>query len=367
MVYLRVSTADAKSVHLLGAKSKVAPIKQVSLPRLKLCAAALLTSLMHHTCTTLNLISAPIYLWSDSRVTLHWIQGHASRWKTYVANRVSLIQLLPEAHWRHVPGQDNPADCASRGVSPGELIHHPLWWTSPAWLLKNENCWPSKDLEAPIDEMPEARAATFNTAVKILMEPEILLRFSSLHRLLRVTAWCRRWHWSTFCNSRPCHTTLQLDELEDAMRLWIRLVQQHHYAAEIADITARRIVSPRSSFVKLSPVLDENNVLRVGGRLKHAILSQDERHPMILPPTSWFTKLLVESYHRRTLHGGVQLTLGLLRQRFWIPQGRAVVKRLLHRCITCTRWRAIVPQPQMGNLPREQVSSGRPFLHTGVD
>ncbi|XP_029170008.1 uncharacterized protein LOC114939764 [Nylanderia fulva] len=88
---------------------------------------------------------------------------------------------------------------------------------------------------------------------------------------------------------------------------------------------------------------------------------------MIAPTTSWLTRLLIDAHHRRTLHGGVQLTLGLLRQRFWIPRGRAAVKQRLHRCVTCTRWRATTPQPPMGSLPRSRVTPTRPFLRTGLD
>ncbi|XP_011859360.1 PREDICTED: uncharacterized protein LOC105556857 [Vollenhovia emeryi] len=161
--------------------------------------------------------------------------------------------------------------------------------------------------------------------------------------------------------------TLQPQHLDMALQRWLRIVQGIHYPDEVKAVTAGRAVSLRSRLVKLSPFLDNNGILRVGGRLKNAQLSHDERHPLIAPPSSWLTRLIVESCHRRTLHGGVQLTLGSLRQRFWIPCGRALVKRLLHQCTTCTRWRAASPQPPMGSLPPARIIPARPFLRTGID
>ncbi|XP_071582222.1 uncharacterized protein [Temnothorax nylanderi] len=370
-VYLRVTRGGSTTLHLLVAKSKVAPIQQVSLARLELSAAALLTKLTRHARDTLHLPAAPIFLWSDARVTLHWIKGHASRWKTFVANRVSLIQrTLPEARWRHVPGRDNPADCASRGIAPGELIGHPLWWTGPAWLREDRTRWPDENDEIPDAEMPE-RKAVVSAVGRLETEPDTLLRFSSLHRLLRVTAWCLRWRRTTSRTDDPRPDdrarTLTPEELDTALFRWQRVVQSLHYPEEIKAVRDGRTVSHRSPLAKLSPFLDDNGVLRVGGRLKHALLPHDARHPLIAPTSSWLTRLLVESCHRRTLHGGVQLTLGTLRLRHWIPRGRAVVKQLLHRCVICTRWRAAPPQPPMGSLPRARVIPSRPFQRTGVD
>lgn len=371
VLYLRSSTRGHTALHLLAAKGKVAPVKPISLPRLELCAAALLTDLAAHIRTLLNLSTAPVFLWSDSNVVLCWIQGHASRWKTYVANRVSHIQQhLPEARWRHVPGRENPADCASRGIQPSELVGHPLWWTGPAWLLQGPSSWPSSGNSPTATELPEQRAASsLNVTSRPSIKPEILLRFSSLHRLLRVSAWCLRWRQrATTRNTGPAlTTTLTPDEIDDALIRWIRTSQSHHYQTELAFLSKGRTVPPRSAIVKLSPVLDRDGVIRVGGRLKHAILSLDERHPMVVHPDSWMAHLLVDSCHRRSLHGGTQLTLGLLRLRIWIPRGRAVVRKFIHRCTTCTRWRADSRQPVMGNLPPERVTPVRPFLHTGVD
>ncbi|XP_036149086.1 uncharacterized protein LOC118647752 [Monomorium pharaonis] len=92
VVYVRTETSDKEfSVRLACAKSRVAPLKRVTIPRLELCAALLLARLMKHTIETLDLKETPIFLWTDSSATLAWITAHPSRWKDYVRNRVSTI------------------------------------------------------------------------------------------------------------------------------------------------------------------------------------------------------------------------------------------------------------------------------------
>lgn len=122
--YRRVaSSAGEILVSMIMAKTKTARLNETSIPRLELCTAVLLLRLVAYVRGILRLApTSQYYLWSDSTYTLNRIHGHPLRWKTYITNRVSEIQTtLPEAVWHHIPGVDNPADCASRGLSPERL------------------------------------------------------------------------------------------------------------------------------------------------------------------------------------------------------------------------------------------------------
>lgn len=110
-VYLRVlNDIDDLHVCLVSAKTKVAPLKRMSIPRLELSAAVLLVCHVRKINDTLNVLHAPVHLWTDSTVALAWIKSHPSRWKDFVRNRVAFIQELPNSTWRHVSSKDNPAD-----------------------------------------------------------------------------------------------------------------------------------------------------------------------------------------------------------------------------------------------------------------
>ena len=120
----------------------MAPIKVVSLLKLELCGALLLSKLIKYVTTILERQPSQIYCWTDSEIVLAWLQGHPSHWKTFIANRVSEIySSFPCSQWHQVSSQDNPADLASRGVSPAQLQTSKLWREGPDWF-KNHSRWP---------------------------------------------------------------------------------------------------------------------------------------------------------------------------------------------------------------------------------
>ncbi|XP_011685182.1 PREDICTED: uncharacterized protein LOC105448357 [Wasmannia auropunctata] len=129
VVYIRVTSLYGDTTTtLLAGKSKVAPLKPISIPRLELSAAVLLSRLMNFIASSLKLEHVPSVCWSDSTVVLAWLNQDPSKWRTFVTHRVSAVQaLVPKASWRHVPTRDNPADCASRGILGSDIGSNELW------------------------------------------------------------------------------------------------------------------------------------------------------------------------------------------------------------------------------------------------
>ncbi|GFW27091.1 integrase catalytic domain-containing protein [Trichonephila clavipes] len=138
VIYRRSQSPDGATVKLVTSKSRVAPVKSVTMPRLELCAVVLLAKLMKRVETALQMKTPPMYLWSDSTIVLAWIQKEPNLLKTFVANRVATIQHLTNTEqWHHVSSKQNPADLVSRGLDPSSL-HNSLWWNGPTFLATKD-------------------------------------------------------------------------------------------------------------------------------------------------------------------------------------------------------------------------------------
>ncbi|XP_067203819.1 uncharacterized protein [Linepithema humile] len=366
VIYLRVIHEHEPNVFLLTSKSKVAPLKTVSVPRLELCAAELLSRLLAWTISALNLEQAPIYAWTDSTVTLAWLSKPPATWKVFVANRVSLIQTqCPPVNWRHVPTQDNPADLASRGVSPTQLIKNTLWWYGPSWLSCEPEAWPSVDSpeSLPTSDLEARSVVTHFTKVS---EWDLSTRYSDWSKLLKITALILRFVKLTR-RQLPCTEILYTAQLmTEAKTFWIKVIQSSLYATELHLLRAGQRLPRSSSLLSLDPFIDDDGTIRMGGRLMHAPLTFARKHPVILSQTP-LTRLIVRDAHLRTLHGGTSLTLRLLREEYWILRAKIIVSSVIGQCVICSRHRANLSSQKMAHLPEIRTNVARPFLKVGID
>lgn len=373
VIYARTVKDDETYSILVTSKTKISPTKPMSIARLELCAAHLLAKLMNSTKRALNLTSDP-FLWTDSKVVLAWLSEHPSQWKTFVANRcVQIQEEFPRRFWSYVPTKENPADYASRGVKPSNLLSLKQWWHGPEWLsqlkLSDDD---DANLEKADENLEKERKAlksfilTTGNEEKSIIE-QLFERFSKFETIRRTLA-----NVFKFISKLKTRRNLSREPikmvncLEDATKLMTKW-SQNEFCHEIQELKTYGEVKGKSSIASLYPFLDDDGIIRVGGRLKNANVNVHQKHPAIIPKNHILGKVLIWHYHFKNLHCGPTLTLQILQQRFWLIHGRSMVRKELRNCVLCFKHKPSIMQQLMGQLPAERVNLTRAFYNTGVD
>ena len=376
--YLRLEDTDGK-VHcsLVMGKSRVTPLKTVTIPRLELTAATLAVKVDRQIREELDLPIHRVIFWTDSTIVLRYIRNTSKRFQTFVANRLQIIHdaSTPD-QWRHVPTKQNPADLTSRGLnirSTADQRNLQFWFNGPDFLQRDQESWPEQPVDLPDVEDTDKEVKSAEAKVNAVTASEstcpqsiirLIHRPSCWYQLRKSVAWLLRFKQYILyrCGKAP---------ESDVLRGPLEVKEIDLAANEIVKITQRSTsINKQTSsdrYAKLNPVIIDN-IVRVGGRLEKSSLPEESKHPAILPSDHHVTKIIVRYYHANEGHVGTSQTLAAIRQQFWIVKGPSTVKNIINECIPCRR-RSQPPGRQiMAPLPQARVTPGEPpFSSVGVD
>ena len=403
-VYLRLlNDANEVSVSLVYGQARVAPTIPTSIPRLELCGAVLAVQAVQKVMRELDVEVSAVKYYTDSKVVLGYITNESRRFYVYVANRVQLIRSLsaPE-QWSYVESELNPADLATRGVSPSRLVET-SWLRGPGFLERLES--------TPLSSEPFALSASDPEVRKDLLSVKVCAdrnttsglgsgrfsRFSTLESLQRAIANLivvvkefkrRRNARVTRANLRsgapkakgkPRHRPPTIEELDQALRIITITTQKEAFSEELQGArtepelprelqsSAKRALKG-SPLYRLDPFLDSHRILRVGGRLRRAEMNYGEKHPILLPKTHQVSQLVANHYHLKVHHQGRLITGGAIRQAgFWLIGGHGTVSKVIGACVTCKKLRGPPLEQHMADLPSERSVTCSPFTNVGYD
>lgn len=356
-VFLRLKYNSYVHVQLIQAKSRVSPLKEMTIPRLELLAATIGARLTASLRKEFEELDTDFFFWSDSTTVITWIQRE-DHWGVFVWNRVQEIKSLTvKEAWRHIPGNMNPADLASRGCSAEQLLKS-RWWEGPPWLKLPLEEWPSEATE-PDEEMirQERRKVTTSTLLNTDSDCDRLYNFSNDYdKVVRVIAWILRFINSCRRKDVEMQSELQQEEFNVAEKYLVRLVQRESFSGVKDD-----------KLSTLCPFMDVNGIIRLRTKITERRDLEDFRIPAVLPSKHPVVEKIVLCTHIKSCHVGVQGLLSHLREKFWILKGRKTVRAILTSCVICRRYEARSVSTSTPALPEPRVRDAVAFETTGID
>lgn len=354
-------------VAFVSSKCRVAPVKYVSVPRLELQAALIGSRLAETLINEHRIKTVKKYMWCDSATVLHWIRNDRRTYKAYIAHRLGEIDEYTQMKdWRYIPTKMNVADAATREFCEVETLENE-WLYGPAFLYEDESLWP---LEADVQlaEVSNMDLECINTlrvtpiCLPAVPEPS---RFSSWLRILRST--CVVLSFIEKCKKLTGDVDGAI--MGRAEVLLLKYSQMKSFPEDIENLQKKKALDKKSKLLTLSPFIDDDGVLRVGGRITAApAITRDIKQPVILDGRSHIAHLIVKHYHQKASHGNQEMVVNELKQKYWIIRLRPTVKYITSKCMFCRIKKAQPHPPRMGDLPEARMAHHQsPFTFTGVD
>ncbi|XP_062716458.1 uncharacterized protein LOC134291958 [Aedes albopictus] len=378
VAYLRFQEGSIIECALVGSKTRVSPLKFLSIPRSELQAAVIGVRFAETICKSLSFKVKQRFFWTDSKDVLCWLNSDHRRYSQFVAFRVSeVLEASDIREWNWVPTKQNVADEGTKWRQRPDLSASSRWFRGPEFLWKVTENWPiSKDRIGNTTEELRPHLLLHTTVTECAVDID---RFSNWRRLLRCTAYVLRYIRNLRLSVQKLDVTsgpLNRQELSDAENYLYRAAQLAAFPDEIAILSRNRNSEktdkhlPRSSpLFRQCVFLDEVQVIRIQGRTQAcSVISRDAVQPIFLPRNHSITKLILLDFHNRFNHQNHQTTINEVRQHYRIPKLKAAYKSIRKECQECQNYHATPQPPFMSDLPPQRLAAfTRPFTFMGVD
>ena len=382
MIYIKSSCGEVSKCSLVMCKNRVAPQKSLTIPRLELMGALLLARLMAVVVAFLGHLKIDsIVYYTDSMNVLYWLRTEHRMWAVFVACRIKEINSLSSfVDWKWVKTDQNPADIATRGLKPAEILNNKFWFHGPDFLCTGRSD-PEIDASHPPAVCLKERRKVVQVVVPVQTGVSAVIKcedFSSLQRLLaRTVLYLRFVYWvaKKFSKEPGDRFDFSVPEVyAQARSLWVKSVQSESYYQEIrfCSNNPARVPSgmkvPTSLLKQLDLFLDSQGILRMRTRLQEAVVSYAVKYPVLLPKDHHFTKLLITGTHERLVHAGVRQVMSSVRGFYWVPHCRRTISKIVRSCGKCRRVNAgFYPDPDPPPMPDFRLAKVDAFDHIGLD
>ena len=379
VVYLRFTLNNGEIITaFVSSKTKVAPIKKITLPRLELMGCVILVALIRvvlHAFT--DYVVSKTYCWTDNTDCLSWIVRRDKLRCKFVQNRANKIREhlpdvpdndsnLPPTVWMHCPGKINPADIPSRGLSLADNERREVWTHGPAFLKQPSDYWPKQqDIHHSTndDDDPDSNdSVAVNVITTDVSVAEIIDKdsFNSFQKLINVTSYVLR--FIDNCKRARKNEQLVLGELSSIERDHAKIMWFRNEQSVISEKYFKQLQYNLGAYV------DEDGVIKLKGRLEHSDLNVSAKFPVLIPKQSGIGDLIIHDAHAKVLHYGRKDTLTEVRSEYWLIQGRSRVTSFVYRCRLCRKFDGkLLKKLPAAPLPDFRVQCCDPFTNVGVD